>query len=131
MLSQMMMSLDVITVAAPNLRPNPSNKWNPEPSKAIAVKPMELLAIHKKRAKRPFSIAKANGTEVLIFGAFGCGAFQNPPEVVARAYKEVLAEFVCDFDTVEFAVYCPKRDKTVNPSGNNYAVFKRVLGDRK
>ena len=44
------MSLDVITVAAPNLRPNPSNRWNPEPSKAIAVKPMELLAIHKKRA---------------------------------------------------------------------------------
>ena len=35
------------------------------------------------------------------------------------------------FDTVEFAVYCPKRDQTVNPSGNNYAVFKRVLGNRK
>ena len=44
------MSLDVITIAAPNLRPNPNNKWNPEPSKAIAVKPMELLAIHNKRA---------------------------------------------------------------------------------
>ena len=44
------MSLDVITIAAPNLRPNSNNKWNPEPSKAIAVKPMELLAIHKKRA---------------------------------------------------------------------------------
>ena len=89
------------------------------------------LAIHKKRAKRLFSIAKENGAEVLILGAFGCGAFQNPPEVVARAYKEVLAEFEYDFDTVEFAVYCPKRDQTVNPSGNNYAVFKRVLGNRK
>ena len=44
------MRLDVITIAAPNLRPNPNNKWNLEPSKAIAVKPMELLAIHKKRA---------------------------------------------------------------------------------
>ena len=125
------MSLDVITIAAPNLRPNPNNKWNPEPSKAIAVKPMELLAIHKKRAKRLFSIAKENGAEVLLLGAFGCGAFQNPPEVVARAYKEVLAEFEYDFDTVEFAVYCPKREQTVNPSGNNYAVFKRVLGNRK
>lgn len=125
------MSLDVITVAAPNLRPNPSNRWNPEPSKAIAVKPMELLAIHKKRAKRLFFIAKANGAEVLVLGAFGCGAFQNPPEVVARAYKEVLAEFEYDFDTVEFAVYCPKRDQTANPSGNNYAVFRRVLGSKK
>ena len=92
---------------------------------------MELLAIHKKRAKRLFFIAKANGAEVLVLGAFGCGAFQNPPEVVARAYKEVLAEFEYDFDTVEFAVYCPKRDQTANPSGNNYAVFRRVLGSKK
>ena len=68
---------------------------------------------------------------MLILGAFGCGAFQNPPEVVARAYKEVLAEFEYDFDTVEFAVYCPKREQTVNPSGNNFSVFKRVLGNRK
>ena len=68
---------------------------------------------------------------MLILGAFGCGAFQNPPEVVARAYKEVLAEFEYDFDTVEFAVYGPKRDQTVNPSGNNYAVFKRLLRNRK
>ena len=56
---------------------------------------------------------------MLILGAFGCGAFQNPPEVVARAYKEVLAEFEYDFDTVEFAVYCLKREQTVNPSGNS------------
>ena len=68
---------------------------------------------------------------MLILGAFGCGTFQNPPEVVARAYKEVLAEFEYDFDTVEFAVYCLKREQTVNPSGNNYAVFKWVLGNRK
>ena len=64
---------------------------------------------------------------MLILGAFGCGAFQNPPEVVARAYKEVLAVF----ETGEFAVYCLKREQTVNPSGNNYAVFKWVLGNRK
>ena len=68
---------------------------------------------------------------MLILGAFGCWVFQNPPEVVARAYKEVLAEFEYDFDTVEFAVYCPTREQTVNPRGNNYAVFKRVLGNRK
>lgn len=125
------MSLDIITIAAPNLRSNPNNKWNPEPSKAISIKPMELLELHKKRARRLFSIAKANDVEVLILGAFGCGAFQNPPEIVARAYKETLAEFEHDFKTIEFAVYCSKRAQTANPSGNNYAVFKRILGGRK
>jgi uncharacterized protein (TIGR02452 family) len=29
---------------------------------------------------------------VLILGAFGCGAFGNPPEVVAKAFRQVLAE---------------------------------------
>ena len=121
------MSLDVVTIAAPNLRSNPNNKWNPEPSKAVTVKPMELLALHRQRARRLFSIAKANNVEVLILGAFGCGAFRNPPEIVARAYKEILVEFEHDFKTVEFAVYCSKHDQAVNPSGNNYEVFKRVL----
>lgn len=122
------MELDVITVAAPNLRPKPNNRWNPEPSAAVAVKPMELLQIHKKRARRLLSIAKANGAEVLILGAFGCGAFQNAPEVVARAYKETLPEFEHDFKKIEFAVYCSPRDLKASPSGNNYAVFRRILG---
>lgn len=55
-------------------------------------------------------------------GAFGCGAFQNNPEVVARAYKVALEEFPKVFDRIEFAVYCSPSDET------NYQVFKRVLG---
>ena len=48
-----------------------------------------------------------------------------------REIQYDLPEREMAFDTVEFAVYCPKREQTVNPSGNNYAVFKRVLGNRK
>ncbi len=57
-----------------------------------------------------------------MLGAFGCGAFENDPEVVARAYKTVLQEFPRVFEQIEFAVYCTPK------SSVNYDVFKRVLG---
>lgn len=42
------------------------------------------------RIERIFRIAAANQAEVLILGAFGCGAFCNPPEIVAKAFQTVL-----------------------------------------
>lgn len=68
------------------------------------------------------SLTKLNNAEVVILGAFGCGAFQNKPEVVSRAAKEVITEYLHVFKTIEFAVYCSPRDDT------NFRVFKRVLG---
>lgn len=114
--------VDVITCAAPNLRANPYNSMNPGSGVAAKVTDKELLEIHKKRAKQMLNVALANGAQVLVLGAFGCGAFQNNPEVVARAYKEVLKEFAGAFEYIEFAVYCSPR------SSINYDVFKRVLG---
>ena len=57
-----------------------------------------------------------------MLGAFGCGAFHNDPEVVARAYKVALEEFPKVFKKIEFAVYCPDTDT------KNYEIFSRVLG---
>ena len=57
----------------------------------------------------------------LVLGAFGCGAFKNNPEVVAKAYKEVLKEFDGYFENIEFAIYCSKYDT------QNYIIFKKVL----
>ena len=82
----------------------------------------ELFGDHVKRAIHMLTCAAAQKADVLVLGAFGCGAFQNNPEVVARAYKTTLQEFPKVFDKIEFAVYCP-------PGGSrNYEVFKRVLG---
>lgn len=90
-------------------------------SKAVSIKPSELLELHKKRMGRILDIAKAKGAEVVVLGAFGCGAFQNPPDVVARAMKEIVKKYLYSFETIEFAVYCPPENT------KNYDAFKRTL----
>lgn len=115
--------VDVITCAAPNLRERPSNRFNQNNGDhAVKVSDKELFEIHKKRLTRILDVAALNNAEVVILGAFGCGAFQNKPEVVSRAAKEVTTEYLHVFKTIEFAVYCSPRDDT------NFRVFKRVLG---
>lgn len=82
--------VDVITCAAPNLRNMPSNLMNPFAGNAPAdIEDDGLYELHLQRLERVFRVAAANGTEVLILGAFGCGAFCNPPAVVARAFKTI------------------------------------------
>ena len=67
--------------------------------------------------------AAALGYEHLVLGAFGCGAFKNPPEVVANALRQVAEEYRYYFEAIEFAVYCSPRDDT------NYQVFKNTFAD--
>lgn len=115
--------VNVISCAAPNLRSKPSNQMNSgDGDKAAKVSDKELLAIHEKRMRRILDIALKNGEEVVVLGAYGCGAFINPPEVVARAMKTVVEEYRYAFRTIEFAVYCSPKDDT------NYKVFQRGLG---
>lgn len=81
----------------------------------------ELLAIHKARGQKILQIAAAHGTDILILGAFGCGAFRNPPKIVARAYRELLDQFDGHLRRAEFAVYCPPHDS------QNYETFRAVM----
>lgn len=115
-------TVDVLTCAAPNLRPMPNNVMNPGKDKPIRLSDAELLALHKSRARHMLAIAAANGDEVLVLGAFGCGAFQNNPGIVARAYLEILPEFQGRFRHVEFAVFCTRRER------DNFNTFQRILG---
>ena len=110
-------AVDVLTCAAPNLREQPVNPYNPSDGEAKRISKDQLYRLHKQRARRILMVAALNEAEVLILGAFGCGAFQNDPTVVARAYNDVLAEFIHHFRTIEFAVYCPPYDDS------NYRAF--------
>ena len=113
--------VDVITIAAPDLR-SKSNMHAPLVNGGTDMNNAELFGYHVKRAIHMLTCAASMGAEALVLGAFGCGAFENDPDVVVRAYKTALQEFPKVFMTIEFAVYCTPWDR------KNYDIFKRVLG---
>ena len=116
-------SVNVLTCAAPNLRERPSNEMNGgDGSDAVHISREDLQALHEKRMRRVLEIAHAKENDVVILGAFGCGAFRNPPTVVAQAMKTVVQEYRKNFETIEFAVYCSTQYNA------NYRVFQQVLG---
>lgn len=113
-------TVDVITIAAPDLRVS-SNIFFDLINGGSVMNDAELFGYHVKRAIHMFTVAAAKGADILVLGAFGCGAFQNNPEVVARAYKVAIQEFPNVFKKIEFAVYCP-------PGGSrNYEVFSKTF----
>lgn len=117
-----MQAVDVITCAAPNLRERPGNAMNPGFGSHVHLSRQDIYSLHTQRARKILSVAALHDTDVLILGAFGCGAFCNPPDVVAAAFRDVLREFARAFSTVEFAVYCTPQDDA------NYQAFHRTLG---
>ena len=100
-------SVDVITCAAPQL----SN---------YRVLPDSYFSLMQARIDRILDVAESEGVEVLILGAFGCGVYNNPPEIVGELFKRSLARH--HFDLVEFAVYEPPH----HPNGN-YQIFTEVF----
>ena len=115
-------NVDVITCAAPNLRSQPSNRYNSgDGNRQTKMKDKDLLALHEKRLRRILEVALSEGCEAIILGAFGCGAFQNNPEVVAFANRNVIKDYMHAFKNIEFAVYCSPRDE------RNFKIFERVL----
>lgn len=100
---------DVVTCAAPNL-------------KQTECSPDELYRIHVRRAEHILSAAIDNGTDRLVLGAFGCGAFRNDPAVVAKAYRDVLEKLGGYFECVQFAIFAAS-DETPN-----LIAFRDVFG---
>ena len=99
--------VDVITCAAPYI------------AKRKYTNPTALKELFKGRIKNIFEAAIDNGVEVIILGAFGCGAFKNPPEIVAKAFHEVIDEndYACFFKKIVFAI------KSNYSNNYNYEIF--------
>ena len=81
--------VNVITCAAPQLFGSVSRPDNYE----------EMI---RSRIKKILDVAAKEGNEVVILGAWGCGAFKNPVELVARIFVELLKYY--NFEIVEFAL---------------------------
>lgn len=56
----------------------------------------------RSRIKKILDIAAREGNEALVLGAWGCGAFKNPVEVVAKVFAELVRNY--NFKIVEFAL---------------------------
>lgn len=81
--------VDVITCAAPEL-------------KNMRSRPSNYEEIITSRIKKILDVAAKEQVEVLILGKWGCGAFKNPSDVVARVFRTLLKNY--NFETVEFAL---------------------------
>ena len=111
-------TVDVITCAAPDLR-------YAEDGRTYRPSTMELIQVFENRWRRILSVASEHKAEVLILGAFGCGAFQNPPGVVVQAFNNIYDEYKYSSETIEFAVYGR------NAAAANYVAFRNILGIRE
>ena len=104
--------VDVLTCAAPYL------------GEPVHISPSDLKALFKSRIREICHVAMEHQVTTVVLGAFGCGAFRNPPELVARAFREVLQEelYKHSFSKVIFAI------KSNGRPDDNYNVFSKVLG---
>ena len=116
--------VDIITCAAPDLRPPRPDRFHPNiKPEPVKISRDELYDLHLSRAQHILNVAAGQGVEILILGAFGCGAFMNDPNIVAHAYSDALKEYAQYFDVIEFAVYCTPFDQ------KNYKAFSDVFAE--
>ncbi len=81
----------------------------------------QLVEPTREKIRTILRIAGHHGNDSLVLGAFGCGAFCNPPGHVAELFAEVFgeAEFENGFRVVVFAILGDHNvGKHHNPEGN-------------
>jgi len=88
-----------------------------------------LVEPTKEKMRAIFRIGMSHGHDVLVLSAFGCGAFGNPPDHVARLFQEVLAEneFVNAFSLIVFAIIVDHNAHRAHNSEGNLLPFQRVF----
>ena len=76
----------------------------------------------KSKIRTMLRIGLLHGHDAIVLGAWGCGAFRNPPEHMAQLFHEVLreAEFAEKYSIVRFAVI-----EDHNSRHSNFAPFNR------
>jgi len=109
---------DVVVVAAP-VRPDTKRA----PDGTLTYRHDEDAEIMLNRIRSTLQISALNGATDIVLCALGCGAFRNPPVVVARLFRQALREYAGYFRNVVFAVY---EDHNSRGEGN-FLPFQREL----
>ena len=113
-------NVDVITIAAlknPPLEKGHMNAW--------------AKSITKEKIRTMLNLAIYWENDSIVLGAFGCGAFANPPEDVAKLFKEVLSEpEYCDkFEKIVFAVLDDGNSHRAHNPRGNYLPFAETFSE--
>ena len=105
--------VDVLTCAAPYY----------DKSKKKPVTLDKLEEVFRSRIRNILEVAIANEVDYLVLGAFGCGAFNNPPELVALVFYKLLVEqgYSEYFERIVFAI------KKSGESCPNLETFRRIF----
>jgi uncharacterized protein (TIGR02452 family) len=75
-----------------------------------------------------FDVALMNGHDCILLGALGCGAFRNPPHIVAEIFKEIIPLYKGCFKEIAFAIirnYYKGKMNQMMPE--NYDIFTSIL----
>ncbi|MEM1309319.1 MAG: poly(ADP-ribose) glycohydrolase domain-containing protein [Cyanobacteria bacterium P01_H01_bin.153] len=75
----------------------------------------------RRRIAAQLDTLREHGIRHTVLSAFGCGAFRNPPEEVARLYKEEIERRRDDFSVIAFAIFAP------GYGPDNYGAFTKVF----
>jgi len=118
-------NVDVISCAAPRLRLRSADqKKLGVTSDVLEIEEEQLREILFSRIHRIFSTARffyGGSVEVMILGGFGCGAFRNPPELVAQVFNEVIKDYIYDFEVFEFPIFYKNKEIA------NYEAFCKYI----
>lgn len=88
----------------------------------------EKIELGYKKQKLILDIAADNKKEVIILGAWGCGVFNNDPELVAKEFKRLLDDwFKGVFREVIFAIPSGPPGTVAGTSALNYKIFEAVF----
>lgn len=82
----------------------------------------------KEKIRTMLRIGLLHGHDAIVLGAWGCGAFCNPPEHMAQLFHEVLREpeFADKYRVARFAVI-----EDHNSRNSNYAPFDKEFNSSK
>ena len=106
-------NIDVISCAAHN-------------QKAYQANYEKLKEINYNKIKAIIECAVENNVDILILGAFGCGAFGNDPILVSKTFKRILIDegYYKFFEKVHFAIFTVgSEEKNINEFNKTFEKY--------
>ena len=89
--------------------------------------PQRAIDITRNKIRTVFRIGLSYGHDALVLGAFGCGAFRNPPAEIARIFHGVMEEpeFKDKYRLITFSII-----EDHNSNNRNLRAFGEEFGVR-